>query len=79
MREKKRDVFIVPKGINTTDQNAPQQGGEPQQKLRPQQKTVRGSGHPETETPTLPETKICSTQNNIKILKPQYLLSSSSG
>jgi hypothetical protein len=69
--------FFVPKGINTTDQNAPQQGGEPQQKLRPQQKTVRGSGRP--ETPTLPETKICSTQNNFKILKPWYFLSSSIG
>jgi hypothetical protein len=32
--------------------------------LRPKQKITRDTGHPETETPALPETKICSTQSD---------------
>lgn len=57
-------MFFCSKGNQHHRPKRPRQGGEHPQKLRPQQKTARYIEHPETETSTLPETKICSTQNN---------------
>ncbi len=69
-RKKFARCFYCSKGNQHHRPKRPRQGGDHPQNFRPQQKTARYIEHPETETPTLPETEICSTQSDTQNFEP---------